>query len=158
VFLAGRVSHVDLVVRGGDLAAGMSRYLVDQLRRTPTLEVHLRSEVRELHGDGTLEAVTVEHTDSGATEQLQARALFVFIGADPGTDWLVNTLAIDADGFLVTGAELQLTHLDPARDGRERAPLPLKTSRPGVFAAGDVRSARSNAWHPPWAKGPWRCG
>jgi thioredoxin reductase (NADPH) len=140
VFLAHRVSRVDLLVRGGDLAAGMSRYLVEQVRRTPSIEVHLRTEVRELQGDRALEAVTIEHAWSGITEQLRARALFVFIGADPCTDWLTNTLVTDADGFLVTGADLQLTHLDPARDGRERAPLPLETSRPGVFAAGDARS------------------
>ena len=140
VFLAGRDGQVDLLVRGGDLAAGMSNYLVEQVRRAPAIDVHLHTEVRELHGDDGLEAVTVEHTDSGERERLDARALFVFIGAEPCTAWLAGALATDEDGFLVTGADLRVTHLDPARDGRERAPLPLETSRPGVFAVGDARS------------------
>ncbi len=140
VFLAGRVGHVDLLIRGGDLAAGMSNYLVEQVRRTPGIDVHLHTEVRELHGDDGLEAIAVEHTDSGEHERLGARALFVFIGAEPCTDWLAGALATDEDGFLMTGGDLQVTHLDPAGDGRERAPLPLETSRPGVFAVGDARS------------------
>ena len=140
VFLAGRVGHVDLLIRGGDLAAGMSSYLVEQVRRAPGIDVHLHTEVRELHGDDGLEAITVEHTDSGEDERLGARALFVFIGAEPCTDWLAGALATDEDGFLMTGGDLQVTHLDPAGDGRERAPLPLETSRPGVFAVGDARS------------------
>ena len=70
----------------------------------------------------------------------EINAEFFFIGADPCTDWLTGALSTDADGFLLTGSDLHLTHLDPARDGRERAPLPLETSRPGVFAAGDTRS------------------
>ena len=136
VFLAGRGCHVDLVVRGSDLAAGMSRYLFDQVEAHPEIDVHLAAEVRQLHGDGSLQAVTID----GTPGRIDARALFVFIGADPCTDWLGATLATDEHGFLLTGQDLQLTHLDPARDGRDRRPLLLETSRPGVFAAGDVRS------------------
>jgi thioredoxin reductase (NADPH) len=134
VFLAGRGCHVDLVVRRGDLGARMSRYLVDQVEAQPAIDVHLAANVRELHGDSSLQAVTID----GAAGRISARALFVFIGADPCTDWLGGALATDEHGFLVTGHDLQLTHLDNARDGRP--PLPLETSRPGVFAAGDVRS------------------
>jgi thioredoxin reductase (NADPH) len=140
VFLAKHVSRVDLVVRGGDLGAGMSRYLVDEVEASPLIELHLHAEIRALLGDGGLEAVTVEDTSAGTTRTLPVAAVFVFIGAEPCTAWLGDTLVTDEDGFIVTGDELQLTHLDPAGDGRQRAPFPLETSRPGVFAVGDVRS------------------
>jgi thioredoxin reductase (NADPH) len=140
VFLSRHVSRVSLLLRGGDLAAGMSRYLVDQVEATPSIDVHLHAEVRELHGDGALEAISIEHTSEGTTRRVDARALFVFIGADPCTGWLGDAVVTDDDGFVVTGDALQLTHLDPAGDGRQRAPFLLETSRPGVFAVGDVRS------------------
>jgi thioredoxin reductase (NADPH) len=118
----------------------MSRYLVDQVQAHPSIEVHTHTQVRELHGNGALEAVSVEDTAAGRTEAVEAGALFVFIGADPCTAWLSDALAIDDDGFILTGQDLALSHLDPAGDGRQRPPLPLETSLPGVFAAGDVRS------------------
>jgi thioredoxin reductase (NADPH) len=140
VYLARHVGSVQLLVRGSDLAAGMSRYLVDQVQATPAIEVHPCTEVRELQGNGSLEAITVGHTRAGTTRSVDARGLFVFIGADPCTGWLAEALAVDEHGFVLTGLDLSLSHLDPARDGRERPPLPLETSLPGVFAAGDVRS------------------
>ncbi len=140
VFLAQHVSKVDLVVRGGDLAAGMSRYLVDQVEESPRIELHLHAEVRTLLGNGALEALTVEDTSAGTTQTLAVAAAFLLIGADPCTGWLGDAVVTDDDGFVVTGDDLQLTHLDPAGDGRQRAPFPLETSRPGVFAVGDVRS------------------
>jgi thioredoxin reductase (NADPH) len=114
----------------------MSRYLVDQVEAHPAIDIHLAANVLELHGGASLQAVTID----GGGGRIAARALFIFIGADPCTDWLGSTLATDDHGFLLTGHDLQLTHLDPARGGRDRPPLPLETSRPGVFAAGDVRS------------------
>ncbi|MDX6657884.1 MAG: thioredoxin reductase [Solirubrobacteraceae bacterium] len=140
VFLAKHVSQVDLVVRGGDLARGMSRYLVDQVEESPTIELHLHAELREMFGDGTLEAVSLQDTSAGTTRTLPVAAAFVFIGADPRTGWLGDALVTDDDGFVVTGDALQLSHLDPSGDGRQRAPFALETSRPGVFAVGDVRS------------------
>ena len=79
-------------------------------------------------------------TRAGTNRTLAVAAAFVFIGADPRTGWLGDTLVTDDDGFVVTGDELQLTHLDLAGDGRQRAPFPLETSHLGVFAVGDVRS------------------
>jgi thioredoxin reductase (NADPH) len=141
VFLAEHAERVRLFVRGKGLAASMSRYLVDQVDAAPGIEVRPRTEVRELHGDGSLSALTVQDTGTGETATLDVRALFVFIGADPCTAWLGGQLAVDDHGFVSTGHDLQLTHLDPAGDGRQRPPFPLETSRPGVFAVGDVRSA-----------------
>jgi hypothetical protein len=105
-------------------------------RRTPGSTSTAAPRVRELHGDGSLHGVTID----GAAGRIAADALFVFIGADPCTGWLSEALVTDEHGFLLTGQDLQLTRLDPARAGRERTPLPFETSRPGVFAVGDVRS------------------
>jgi thioredoxin reductase (NADPH) len=144
IFLAAQVSRVSLLLRGGDLSAGMSRYLVDQIERAPNIDVLLRTEIREMHGGGFLEGITQQENETGSTSSVEVRAVFVFIGADPCTDWLGGglggTLSMDDDGFLLTGRELQLTHLDPAAAEGGRAPLPLETSLPGVFAVGDGRS------------------
>jgi thioredoxin reductase (NADPH) len=137
VFLAGHGCSVDLVVRGPDLARRMSRYLVDQVEAHPAINVRLGAQVLALHGDRVLEGVTVADP---APRRIAACALFVFIGATPCTDWLDGCLGTDEQGFLLTGADLRLTHLHPASPSSGRAPLPLETSRPGVFAAGDVRA------------------
>jgi thioredoxin reductase (NADPH) len=127
VFLAPRVAALRLVVRAGDLGASMSRYLADRIERMPQVQVLLHTEVRELVGDHALEAVVVENNQTGEREQLPARDLFVFIGAEPNAAWLGDQLDVDDHGFLLTGSSTP-------------ASLPLETSRPGVFAAGDVRS------------------
>ena len=90
----------------------------------------------------SLHAVTID----GAAGRIAANALFVFIGADPCTGWLSGALSTEEDGILLTGQDLQLTHLDPTRAGRDRLPLPLETSRPGVFACGSrVQKAKTHS-------------
>ncbi|MFE2355851.1 FAD-dependent oxidoreductase [Streptomyces parvulus] len=140
LFLANHASRVQLLVRGDDLNADMSRYLVDQVERHPKIEVLLHTEVRRVFGSEKLEALLVEDNTSGRRRELQAAALFVFIGARPRTDWLRDVLALDEKGFVLTGADAQPL-ADPARWAvLGRGPLPLETTLPGVFAAGDVRS------------------
>ncbi|OXM52039.1 cyclic nucleotide-binding protein [Amycolatopsis thailandensis] len=139
VFLAEGSPEVHLLVRGGDLAANMSRYLIDQVERHPRITVLVHTEVRELDGGDGLESVVVEDNRTGERRVLDAHALFVFIGASPHTTWLSGMVALDEDGFVRTGADA-----DGFRDaglwrGVHRAPLVLETSRPGVFAVGDVR-------------------
>jgi len=129
VFLAERVEQVHLLIRREDLAATMSRYLIDQLDRHPRIRVHARTEVSGLLGDHRLEAVEVVRRGSGGRERLTAAAAFVFIGARPRTAWLGDYVALDPDGFVLTGPDTG----DPTR-------AHLATTRPGVFAAGDVRS------------------
>jgi thioredoxin reductase (NADPH) len=132
VFLAETSPVVHLLVRGGDLGADMSRYLVDQVRRHPRVRVHLHTEVREVVDDGkAMSGVEVEDNRTRERDRLAARALFVFIGAAPHTRWLSGHIALDEDGFVLTGAD--------AGAGGSRAPLPLETNSPGVFAVGDVR-------------------
>ena len=128
--------RVVLVVRGGDLGASMSSYLVSRIEAMPSIEVRLRSQVVAARGDGHLESLTLADRDSGATEEVPTSWLFVFIGAAPRTDWLGAAVARDEHGFVLTGPE-RLAGLGPWP--LPRPPYALETSVPGVFAAGDVR-------------------
>jgi thioredoxin reductase (NADPH) len=137
LFLAQHAAIVRLLVREDDLGENMSRYLVDQVERDGRIEVSLHCEVRELLGSDSLEAVAAMDTHTGDRCTLAARAMFVFIGAAPHTGWLGSQLALDENGFVLTGEDLPRSPADAAPGWR---PLPLETSWPGVFAAGDVRS------------------
>jgi thioredoxin reductase (NADPH) len=140
IFLAAHAERVSLLVRGERLDASMSRYLVDQIEGNERIDVHTSTQVRQLSGADALEAVTVERRGSGGREDLGVKALFVFIGADPCTDWLDGIVRMDHDGFVLTGSNLILSHLDPHSAFGKRPPFPLETSLPGVFAVGDGRS------------------
>ena len=139
VFLAESVPKVYLVVRGGDLNENMSRYLVDRVESHPRVEVLLHTEVRELVGRDGLESIVVENNRTYERSVLDARSLFVFIGAIPCTAWLSGVVALNEDGFVLTGANTAAASADAWRQ-LEREPFVLETSCPGVFAAGDVRS------------------
>lgn len=138
IYLADRGSPVDLVVRGSDLGAGMSRYLVDRVIAHPRIEVRTEAQVIALHGEHNLEEVTVSSKSAAAAELLPCRGLFCFIGAQPVTGWLAG-VALDDDGFVLTDQQLNDTHLSEAWNLLGRPPLPFETSIPGVFAVGDVR-------------------
>jgi thioredoxin reductase (NADPH) len=128
LFLAQHVPHVRLLLRHHSLDRDMSRYLADRIERSPTIEVLCDCEARELVGDDTLEAIVV--TDAaGVRRTIDARALFVFIGAEPHTGWLGEVVELDEHGFVKTGSRT-------AQDGEVAM---LETSQPGVFAVGDVR-------------------
>ncbi|QNN52450.1 FAD-dependent oxidoreductase [Nocardioides mesophilus] len=135
---AQHAKRVVLVVRAAALEATMSQYLVARVRAAPNIEVRLRSEVVAAHGEDHLERVTVADRTSGTSEELPASWLFVFIGAQPRTDWLGAEIARDPHGFVVTGQDLA-TAPYADRWPLARAPYTLETSMPGVFAAGDVR-------------------
>ena len=129
--------QVTMLARAPDLAATMSRYLIDQIAATPNITVRCRANVVEAHGETHLEAISV--ADAETRETLSTKSLFVFIGAQPHTDWLAGKLERDQHGFILSGQDL-------LRDGRkphgwtiERDPFLLETSVPGVFVAGDVR-------------------
>jgi thioredoxin reductase (NADPH) len=140
IFLAARVSRVYVVVRGDDLNTSMSRYLVDQIQQHPRVTVRLRTEIREVHGNGALTAVVTEDKGTGERHSIQTRALFVFIGAVPNTSWLAGAIELDDHGFVPTGPAALYSDTDGNQRRTRRRPMMLETSRPGVFAAGDVRS------------------
>jgi thioredoxin reductase (NADPH) len=130
VYLASQVAKVWLIVRGADLNANMSSYLVDRIKGLSNVEVLTRTQITGLEGaGGMLEAVRWRQGASGEEVRRSIRHVFLFIGADPNTDWLAESgIALDAKGFVLTGVEA---------GGNRRL---LETSRPGVFAIGDVRS------------------
>jgi thioredoxin reductase (NADPH) len=133
--------HIFLVVRGESLAAGMARYLRDRIEHDPLVDVLLGHEVRAVSGGGQLEQVVVEETSRGARQTLAAGAMVVLIGAQPRTEWLAAEIALDKEGFILSGPQLGtlLVQREPWKTlGRE--PFLVETSRPGVFAVGDVRS------------------
>ena len=106
LFLADHARGVRMVLREHDLDEFMSRYLAERIQRDPRIEVHLRSEVRELVGDrGVLRAVVVEDTDTRQRQTLAASELMVFIGADPCTGWLVGSVALDSGGYILAGTD-----------------------------------------------------
>jgi thioredoxin reductase (NADPH) len=129
VYLASRAKKVWLLARGGSLEASMSRYLVDRISSLPNVEILLNAEVTALEGeDGRLEAV--RWRQNGVEERCDIRHLFLFIGADPNTDWLRDSgVCLDGKGFVLTGAQLC-----------DSAGKLLETSRRGIYAIGDVRS------------------
>ncbi len=127
--------QVHLLVRADSLEKGMSQYLVDQIRATPNILVETNAEVTEVFGDIHLEAITV--SVAGKPEKRTAGYLYIFIGAEPKTDWLPESVARDPKGFLFSGPDLKSKA--PAAWKLDRDPYLLETSVPGIFVAGDVR-------------------
>ena len=142
--LASRARSVRVVVRGAALKSTMSHYLVDRIERSSRIEVMTETEVTAVHGSATVESVTLVDRRGGHVQDVTATAVFVMIGADPCTEAATGILAVDAAGYLLcgTGAAKLDGHLCWPLPDRE--PHLLETVRPGVFAAGDVRSGASN--------------
>lgn len=139
IFLADKGCHVTLVARGRDLDATMSRYLIGRLRAHGSVAVLTDTEVAELHGDQSLEAVTVSNGSSGYTTVLTCRRLFCFIGATPATSFLQG-IALDDHRFVLTGHDVAVADLGAPWQYLGRMPLPYESSLPSVMAVGDVRS------------------
>jgi thioredoxin reductase (NADPH) len=137
VFLAPKVKHIHLVVRGKGLEATMSRYLIDRIAALPNVTLYTGAEVIALEGDenGALCKATFRGVDTGNLHTYPLRHLFLFIGAEPNGNWLAKRVAVDPKGFVMTGGDFA-----PTDQPVGRAPLPLETSVAGVFAIGDVRA------------------
>jgi thioredoxin reductase (NADPH) len=138
LFLAASGSPVIVVIRGHDLGAHMSRYLVDRIEADARIDVRTNSKIISLDGDQTLTSVRVN--TGGFEAGLPCVALFSFIGADPAAGWLSGCAALDAGGFVLTDRALGEANLDKRWEALGRQPLPFETSYPGLFAVGDVRA------------------
>ncbi|MEO6457003.1 MAG: FAD-dependent oxidoreductase [Chloroflexia bacterium] len=130
---------VTMLVRGDSLSKGMSQYLVDQISATENIKVLLNSSVASVQGDDRLRSLTIANSATGAKEAVPAGALFIFIGAQPRTDWVADVLRRDDMGFLLAGPDLLEDGKPPKSWTLKRAPYWLEASVPGVFVAGDVR-------------------
>jgi thioredoxin reductase (NADPH) len=136
VFLAENVRKVFLVIRASDLRSGMSSYLAWRIEQTPNIEVLFGTTVHRLSGDTWLRSVEIVDERTGQRRTIDTPALFSFIGAVPRTSWLPREIALDGNGFILTGTLLD----DTPNWTAKRQPFLLETSYPGVFAGGDVRS------------------
>jgi thioredoxin reductase (NADPH) len=135
VFLAERASRVHIFVRGEGLAASMSRYLIDRIAASPSIELHTGMDLTVLHDDdhGRLAAASCTRRRNGEQRRFPVRNVFVFVGADPETEWLRGCgIALDSNGFVLTGSA--------ASRSSDASPAALESSIPGVFAVGDVRA------------------
>jgi thioredoxin reductase (NADPH) len=131
--------RVTILARGDSLRRSMSDYLVKELQANDAIAVRLGTQVVGAGGAGRLEHLVLRDIGTGATETVPAEALFILIGAQPRTDWLAGTPGRQQHGFILTGADLLQGGQPPSGWPLDRSPLPLETSLPGVFAAGDVR-------------------
>ena len=136
---AGHARRVIMLVRGESLSTSMSKYLIDECARKPNIEVQYGVQLVEAHGADRLEAISVRCDRTGEVDKTPAFSVFVFIGAEPGTDWLEGVVARDGRGFILTGPDLFLNGQRPKGWLLDRDPTLLETSLPGVFAVGDVR-------------------
>jgi len=140
VFLARHARRVTLLVRAGSLEKSMSYYLIRQISEIPNIEVRVSTDVVELHGDDHLEAITLCNSATRTVQTVRAGYMFVFIGAEPRTEWLDGVIERDRRGFVLTGPDLLVEGNRPRGWDLDRDPYFLEGSVPGVFAAGDVRA------------------
>lgn len=128
IFLSGIASHVHLLIRGADLQATMSQYLISRIESSSHITLHTRTEIERLEGTTALERVTWVHRRTGERETRPISNIFVMIGAEPNTGWLYGTVALDNKGFVITGSDLAFENTRYA------------TTQPGIYAVGDVRA------------------
>jgi thioredoxin reductase (NADPH) len=139
-YLAAIARHVHMLVRGENLSQTMSRYLIERIEEDPRITVHTCTVIDALIGETTLERLRWRNSKSGEFEERPIRHVFCMTGAEPNTGWLAGCVALDDKGFVKSGQDLRPEELEKAAWPLERAPYLLETSRPGIFAVGDVRS------------------
>jgi thioredoxin reductase (NADPH) len=140
VYFSQFARSVTMLVRAESLSRSMSHYLIERINTIPNIKVEPHTEVVEVHGEERLTGLTIRHCDTNVEEHRDAGALFIFIGAEPRTDWLDGTVCRDGKGFILTGQNLVLDGKRPPGWTLDRDPALLETNVPGIFAVGDVRS------------------
>lgn len=144
MYLSQFARKVCILVRSADLKATMSQYLIDQIDSTENIDVWGHSEITDAMGNGKLQQLCIYNGQTKSTQQVDAAALFIFIGAKPFTEWLGDSILADSKGFLMTGRDLLTDETFKKSWKLEREPFMLETCVPGIFAAGDVRSGAMN--------------
>ncbi|HEY1434347.1 MAG TPA: FAD-dependent oxidoreductase [Thermoanaerobaculia bacterium] len=142
--LARYANDVQIVVRRDGLRDTMSQYLVEQIGKTPNIQLRPRMEIERVEGEGHVERIVLRSLEDGSCRVEEADALFIFIGSRPRSDWLPASVLRDAKGFVLTGRDLMAAEAYARTWKEQREPLPLETSVPGVFAAGDIRAGAMN--------------
>jgi thioredoxin reductase (NADPH) len=137
MFLSRHAASVRLLIRGDDIAKSMSRYLLKEIDQREQIEVLTTTKVAALHGEHGLDSITVEDVRTGVQRDLETKALFVFIGASPHTEWLRGHVAMDEHCFVLTGRDVADEDLSGFNGER---PYLLETSQAGIFAVGDVHA------------------
>ena len=136
---AAHADKVIMLIRRESLAATMSQYLIDQIQKTPNIEIWPHTEVAEVHGQEHLEEISILCSTSNTTQRVPAKSLYIYIGALPRTDWLGNLVLRDDRGFILSGQDLVHDGKRPHGWTLDRDPSLLETSVPGIFVVGDVR-------------------
>jgi thioredoxin reductase (NADPH) len=144
MYLARHAKEVQVVVRRDSLRPTMSQYLIEQIERTPNIRLRPRTEIERVEGEGRVERVALTSLDDGLCQVEEVDALFVFIGTRPRSAWLPPSILRDGKGFVLTGRDLMAADTYARVWKESREPLPLETSVPGVFAAGDLRAGAMN--------------
>ena len=131
--------EVNIVIRRDSLSQTAANYLVENISRTPNINIIPATDVIACSGSTVLESITLQHTNTCEERIVPAKALFVYIGMKPGTAWLNNTVLKNENGFIITGRDLMKEKSFNSFWKLQREPLMSETSVPGIFASGDVR-------------------
>jgi thioredoxin reductase (NADPH) len=139
MYICKFAKEVNILIRKDSIKLTAANYLAEQISKTPNIKVHANTEVVAVSGDKVLENITLKNTVTGVEISVPAKALFIYIGAKPGTDWLNDLVLKDEKGFIITGHELAKEKAFRTHWKSQREPYMPETSVPGIFASGDVR-------------------
>jgi thioredoxin reductase (NADPH) len=144
MYLSKYARSVHILIRKPDLSATMSQYLIEQINGTKNITICGKTALVEMRGDGRLQEVVIQNVDTGATQDVKTKSVFIFIGAKPCTDWMKLDLVCNDKGYIETGRDLMRFDGFKKKWKLDREPFLLESSQPGIFAAGDVRAGAMN--------------